>query len=62
MPNVRCPECGYEVGLGVASEPGDCPSCERPLMLTCEMRALTAEELRQAELRAAQPLPAVPGR
>ena len=46
MPSVTCPECGYLVGLGVASEPGRCPSCDVPLMLTCEMRALTPEQVR----------------
>jgi hypothetical protein len=54
--HVVCPTCGYEVGLGVASEPGRCPDCEEPLMLTVEMRALTPEQIRaeverQAALR-----------
>jgi len=44
--HVVCPTCGYEVGLGVASEPGRCPDCEEPLMLTVEMRALTPEQIR----------------
>ena len=29
----------------MASEIGTCPNCEVPLMLTCEMRALTREDL-----------------
>ena len=54
--HVVCPTCGYEVGLGVASEPGRCPDCDQPLMLTVEMRALTPEQIkaeieRQAALR-----------
>jgi len=54
--HVVCPTCGYEVGLGVASEPGRCPDCEEPLMLTVEMSALTPEQIRaeferQAALR-----------
>jgi hypothetical protein len=54
--HVVCPACGYEVGLGVVSEPGRCPDCEEPLMLTVEMRALTPEQIRaeverQAALR-----------
>jgi hypothetical protein len=54
--HVVCPTCGYEVGLGVVSEPGRCPDCEQPLMLTVEMRALTPEQIRaeverQAALR-----------
>jgi len=56
MPRVTCPECGYLVGLGVASEPGRCPSCDVPLMLTCEMRALESERARDgAERRDAEP-------
>ncbi len=55
MDRVACPQCGYRVGLGIASEPGTCPRCELPLMYTCEFRALTREDLlaaaeRQAEL------------
>jgi hypothetical protein len=42
MSHVTCPECGYRVGLGVVSEPGRCPTCDVPLMLTMEMRALAA--------------------
>ena len=42
--HVVCPTCGYEVGLGVASEPGRCPDCDEPLMLTVEMRALSPEQ------------------
>ena len=54
--HVVCPTCGYEVGLGVASEPGRCPHCDEALMLTVEMRALTPEQIRaeverQAALR-----------
>jgi uncharacterized Zn finger protein (UPF0148 family) len=44
--HVVCPACGYEVGLGVASEPGRCPHCDEALMLTVEMRALTPDEIR----------------
>ena len=44
--HVVCPTCGYEVGLGVASEPGRCPHCDEALMLTVEMRALTPAEIR----------------
>jgi hypothetical protein len=33
------------VGLGMAAEIGTCPNCEVPLMLTCEMRALSREDL-----------------
>ena len=56
MPHVTCPECDYLVGLGVASDIGRCPSCDVPLMLTCEMRALSPEQVaremeRQARLR-----------
>lgn len=41
------------MGLGVWSEPGTCPRCELPLMLTAEFRAVTPEEvLRQARMRA----------
>lgn len=39
---VNCPECGYSVGLGVASEPGRCPSCDVALMLAVEMRSIDA--------------------
>jgi rubrerythrin len=46
--HVVCPTCGYTVGLGVASEPGSCPDCDEPLMLTTEMRALTPEQVRGA--------------
>jgi uncharacterized Zn finger protein (UPF0148 family) len=54
--HVVCPTCGYEVGLGVVSEPGRCPDCDEPLMLTVEMRALSPEQIRaeverQAALR-----------
>jgi uncharacterized Zn finger protein (UPF0148 family) len=44
--HVVCPTCGYEVGLGVASEPGRCPHCDVALMLTVEMRALTPDQIR----------------
>lgn len=43
--DAECPECGYRVGLGSFSEPGSCPQCELPLMLTAEHRALSKEEL-----------------
>lgn len=53
MDRAKCPNCGYLVGLGTASEPGVCPSCDLPLMLTCEFRALSREEcLEQARARA----------
>jgi hypothetical protein len=29
----------------MAAEMGTCPNCEVPLMLTCEMRALTRDDL-----------------
>jgi hypothetical protein len=29
----------------MAADMGTCPNCEVPLMLTCEMRALTREDL-----------------
>ena len=45
MDRVTCPQCGYRVGLGMAAEIGTCPNCEVPLMLTCEMRALSREDL-----------------
>ena len=45
MFQVLCPQCGYRVGVGTFSDPGSCPNCELPLMLTCEMRALTSDEL-----------------
>jgi len=32
----------------MAAEIGRCPSCDVPLMLTCEFRALTAEDIEQA--------------
>jgi transcription initiation factor IIE alpha subunit len=47
MDRVVCPQCGYRVGLGMAAEVGTCPSCEVPLVLTCEMRALTKADLRR---------------
>ena len=45
MDRVICPQCGYRVGLGMASDPGSCPNCKLPLMLTCELRALSADDL-----------------
>jgi hypothetical protein len=44
MYQVVCPQCGYLVGIGTWSDPGTCPSCEVPLMLTAEMRALTPDD------------------
>ena len=49
MDRVTCPQCDYTVGLGMASEPGRCPHCDLPLMLTCEFRALTPDDL-EAEM------------
>jgi hypothetical protein len=46
MDRVTCPECGYRVGLGMASDPGKCPRCDVPLMLTGELRAYTGDDLR----------------
>jgi hypothetical protein len=46
MDRVTCPDCGYTVGLGMAAEPGHCPNCDLPLMLTCEFRALSRDDLR----------------
>jgi hypothetical protein len=48
MDRVICPQCGYCVGLGMAAEIGHCPSCDVPLMLTCEFRALTAKDIEKA--------------
>jgi len=45
MYQVVCPQCGYVVGIGTWSDPGTCPSCEVPLMLTAEMRALTPDDM-----------------
>ena len=53
MDRAQCPECGYRVGLGTVSEPGVCPNCHTSLMLTCEFRALTPEEIRQEARRRA---------
>jgi hypothetical protein len=56
---AKCAECGYLVGLGTWAEPGSCPQCGTELMLTCEFRALTPEDLlaearrRTEELRGA---------
>jgi hypothetical protein len=44
--DAQCPQCGYRTGLGSFSEPGACPKCNMPLMLTGEFRAYTPEELR----------------
>jgi ribosomal protein S27E len=44
--DVQCPQCGYRTGVGTFSEPGTCPACGTALMLTCEFRALSPEELR----------------
>jgi hypothetical protein len=44
--DAQCPQCGYRTGLGSFSEPGACPKCKMPLMLTGEFRAYTPEELR----------------
>jgi len=44
MYQVVCPQCGYVVGIGTWSDPGTCPSCEVPLMLTAEMRALPPDD------------------
>jgi hypothetical protein len=35
----------------MAAEIGRCPSCDVPLMLTCEFRALTGEDLDRARER-----------
>jgi hypothetical protein len=48
MDRVICPQCSYTVGLGMAAEIGRCPSCDVPLMLTSEYRALTEEDLKAA--------------
>ena len=45
MDRAQCPNCNTTIGLGSWSEPGECPTCGQPLMLTCELRALTPEEL-----------------
>ena len=45
MFEVVCPECGYRVGVGTFSDPGSCPSCDLPLLLTAEFRALPREDL-----------------
>jgi hypothetical protein len=46
MDRVICPQCGYCVGLGMAAEIGKCPSCDVPLVLTTEFRALDERDLR----------------
>jgi hypothetical protein len=53
MYQVVCPQCGYVVGIGTWSDPGTCPSCEVPLMLTAEMRALTPDDARNRRERRA---------
>jgi hypothetical protein len=61
MDRAQCPECGYLVGLGTVSEPGVCPNCETPLMLTAEFRALSREEvLREARRRGSEQVVAEP--
>jgi hypothetical protein len=62
MDRAQCPSCGYLVGLGVWSEPGTCPRCELPLMLTAEFRALTPEQVLREARRRAQPSVAPAGR
>jgi hypothetical protein len=45
MYHVVCPECGYLVGIGTWSDPGTCPSCDVPLVLTAEMRAISPDDM-----------------
>jgi hypothetical protein len=45
MYEVVCPQCGYRIGVGTFSDPGSCPACDLPLMLTAEFRALSSDEL-----------------
>jgi hypothetical protein len=52
MYQVVCPQCGYVVGIGTWSDPGTCPSCEVPLMLTAE-RAVTPDDTRNRRERRA---------
>jgi hypothetical protein len=47
MDRVICSECGYTVGLGMACEPGRCPSCDQPLVHTAEYRALDPDDLQR---------------
>lgn len=61
MFEVVCPECGYRVGVGTFSDPGSCPSCDLPLMLTAEFRALPREDL-VAEAKRRKKLEAVVAR
>ncbi len=61
MDRARCPTCGYQVGLGICSEPGSCPSCGTALMLTCEFRALDPDELAAEARRRTPDATAVPG-
>jgi predicted Zn-ribbon and HTH transcriptional regulator len=56
MDRAQCPTCGYLVGLGTFDEPGECPKCETALMLTCEFRALTREDLLAEARRRAREL------
>ena len=64
MDRAACPQCEYRVGLGMASDPGTCPNCDLPLMLTDELRAYNGDELKAeverqrvlAEQRSERPL------
>jgi hypothetical protein len=49
MDRAQCPECGTLIGLGHFSEPGTCPACGCPLLLTAEMRVLTPDEIAAAK-------------
>lgn len=49
MDRVICPQCGYCVGLGMAAEIGRCPSCDVALVLTCEFRALSSDDLERKQ-------------
>jgi hypothetical protein len=48
MYQVVCPQCSYMVGVGTFSDPGVCPNCDLPLMLTAEHRALSPDALLEA--------------
>ncbi len=62
MDRAQCPTCGYLVGLGTWAEPGSCPRCGTALMLTCEFRALTREDLlAEAKRRSGETRSAVAG-
>ena len=52
MDRAACPQCEYRVGLGMASDPGNCPSCDLPLMLTDELRAYSGDELKASNASA----------